>query len=98
MTCPKCRKGARAIHYCHRADCGLLAAVDLPKPDVSVTSQGDAAGHQIDVVISRKAGDGTPLGRSYKGTGAVPADAIKDVIEKVLADPYSGEFMVPRKR
>ena len=41
--------------------------VDIPKPDVNVTSQGDASGHQVDVMISRKAGDGTPLGVATRG-------------------------------
>ena len=76
---------------------GVLMKVDIPKPDVNVTSQGDASGHQVDVMISRKAGDGTPLGRSYKGTGASPSDAIKDVIEKVLADPYTGEWITGKR-
>ena len=83
------------MHYCRRSDCGLLAAVDLPKPDVSVSTT--ASGNQVDVMISRKAGDGTPLGRSYHGTGASPSDAIKDVIEKVLADPHTGEWITGKR-
>lgn len=93
MSCP-CGKNARQRLYCHRSDCGTLAAVDLPPPTVEVTSapskDSSAPPGSVDIVISR---DGK--GRSYRTVGGGPTDptVVKDGIEKILGDHYSGEWI-----
>ena len=63
---------------------------DLPQPKVDVTSRETDSGHELDVMISRD-----NRGKSYTGKGTRD-EAVKQVIDKVLADPYTGEW-VPRK-
>lgn len=70
---------------------GPIAVPDLPPPDVRVTTDGDASGASIDVMISR-----SQRGKTYKGTGPTIGEAAKEVIGKILADPYSAEW-IPRK-
>jgi hypothetical protein len=76
----------------------INAASDLPHPEVQVThkpAQADpdkgttpASGDvQVDVVISRD-----NRGRSYTGIGQ-PADAIRKVINDIIADPYTREWV-----
>ena len=68
--------------------------VDLPQPDVRVThgEQSSDAGttHVMEAVLSR---DSTA--KSYRGTGSTPAEAAKGLIDKILADPHTGEY-IPR--
>jgi hypothetical protein len=44
----------------------------------------------VDVVVSR---DGR--GRSYRANGGCVTEVVQDAVRKVLADPYSGEW-IPR--
>ncbi len=71
-----------------------MAAVDLPRPVVEVTHATErdpsAPPGSMDVVVSR---DGK--GRSYRITGDNGPAIVKDGIEKVLGDSYSGEW-IPR--
>jgi len=64
--------------------------VILPPPTVDVTPRETDSGHEIDVVISR---DGK--GKSYTGGGPgfSPAGATRHVIEKILSDPLTGEWL-----
>jgi hypothetical protein len=62
---------------------------DLPRPDVTVThNEDDGKSH---VVISR---DGK--GKSYEITGTSPDDKIKGVVEKIIQDPHTLEW-IPRR-
>jgi len=65
----------------------------LPRPEVSVTSRQEC-GHEVDVVIRRQ-----NSARSYRGGGTFhTADqATADVIKKILADPYTLEWIPERK-
>ena len=93
MTCPACLKTDRAVWYCHRpaGECGLrrgyapVAAIIIPRPDVTVTHTDDGKSH---VVISR---DGR--GKSYEVNGTTPDEKVKDAVEKVLNDSYTGEWL-----
>jgi hypothetical protein len=66
---------------------------DLPRPDVSVTTGEVGDHHKVDLSVSR---DGKV--RSYTATAPVRAGAIKEVVEKLLSDPYTAEFLPERKR
>lgn len=100
MICILCAKGPRALLYCHRPGCPrLIAAADLPRPTVEVTSreEGDglSLGHRVDVTISRG-----NAGKKYEGgkTGGYSHDgALKDVIEQIIADPYTAEWLPARE-
>jgi hypothetical protein len=65
----------------------------LPRPSVSVTSRREC-GHEVDVVIYRQ-----NSARSYRGGGVHHTQdaAVADVIKKILADPYSAEWLPERK-
>ena len=67
--------------------------MDLPRPGVSVTSRREC-GHEVDVVIHRGRSS-----RSYRGGGIyhTPDSAVADVIKKILADPYTLEWLPERK-
>ena len=69
---------------------------DLPRPDVSVTTRDTESSHEVDLVISRP-GDGDKS-KTYTGggVGSSQGEAIKGSVEKLLNDPYTGEW-VPRK-
>ncbi len=86
MSCP-CGKNARQKCYCHEPNCGNMASkVDLPKPNVEIVTTESNEKH---VVISR---DGK--GKSYKINETYNEDnKIKDVVEKVINDPYTGEWL-----
>lgn len=64
---------------------------DLPRPDVSVTSSETDGAHKVDLVVSR---DGKA--KSYAGAGPGRDAATRDVVEKLLADPHTAEWL-PRK-
>jgi hypothetical protein len=74
----------------------MSAAVDLPPPDVNVTSSDAGGEYAVNVFISRRTADQTPIGRSYAGTGTSRDAAVKQVVEKIVADSYSAEW-IPRK-
>ena len=59
--------------------------MDLPRPNVEITTNSDGESH---IVISR---DGK--GKSYKIEGNNERDKIKDVVEKVINDKYTGEWL-----
>lgn len=62
----------------------------LPRPDVTVTHATDpsAPSGSMDVVISR---DGK--GKSYRVVGDSGPAIVKDAIEKVIGDKYTGEWL-----
>lgn len=92
MPC-SCGKNVRQRLYCHRVDCASMAAVDLPPPTVDVTPAKErdpsAKDTAHDVVIHR--GEGAC--RSYRIDGGSPRDLLKNGIEKVINDHYSGEWI-----
>lgn len=63
---------------------------DLPKPlvtaDVSPSPDGSSQGASVKVERDGKS-------RSYVGEGKTINEAVKGVIEKMLGDPRTGEFM-----
>lgn len=69
-------------------------AVDLPRPKIDVTqsttnnSEPTVNSTHVNVVISR---DGK--GKSYHGTGTNTVEVVKDVVEQILNDPYTGEWI-----
>lgn len=67
-------------------------ATVLPPPTVDVTPATDrdasAPAGSVDVVVHR---DGR--GRSYRIDPGTTTEMVKSGIEKVLADPYSGEWI-----
>lgn len=67
-------------------------AADLPRPTVDVTSRETDVGHEVDVVIHREG-----KARSFKGGGqGISRDgAVKDVIDRILGDHNSAEW-IPR--
>jgi hypothetical protein len=71
-----------------------MVAVELPAPDVQVTTatsrDPSAPAGSVDVVVSR---DGR--GRSYRANGGCVTEVVQDAVRKILADPYSGEW-IPR--
>ena len=63
---------------------------DLPAPTVDVTPTTDtsAPSGSVDIVVHR---DGK--GKSYRAEGGTSVELVKDAVKKVLADPYSGEWI-----
>ena len=61
----------------------------LPRPTVTAESTQDGGAHRIDVTVSREAGKE----RTYTGVGSSVAGAAREVVEKLLADPHSAEFV-----
>lgn len=62
---------------------------DLPRPDISVTNKPiDSTSHGVDVVISRD-----NKAHSYSGKGSDVNGAVKDVVEKILGDHRSAEYI-----
>lgn len=101
MSCPACHKGDRAVLYCRRleSDCprrNPLIAVDLPRPDVAVSTRTrDDGGTDLDVVISR---DGKARSYSSNRTGVPDTAPIKEIVEKILSDSATGEWLPAGKR
>lgn len=96
MACVVCGKNPRSILYCRRTDCPARAytsGMDLPRPDVSVTT--DANG-KTEVTVSRPNGEGNPIGRKYEAEGPGMNEKIKNVVEKIVNDAYTAEW-IPRK-
>ncbi len=64
----------------------------LPRPDVKVTPATErdpaASAGSVDIVISRD-----NKGRSYRAEGGSAPEVVKDAIEKILNDPYTGEWV-----
>lgn len=98
-----CTKGGQARVYCRRMTClnradafaAWIAAVDLPQPNVDVTIADTlspdgqtVSGKQVDVVLSR---DGKA--RSYSSVGSGAAEAVKGVVEKILDDHHTAEYV-----
>ena len=71
-------------------------AIPLERPTVDVTQtptpEGEPCG-SIDVFVHR---DGK--GRSYRVEGSNSIDLVKGAVEKVLADPYSSEWLPKESR
>jgi len=62
---------------------------DLPRPDISVTTGDLGNGYfAVNITVSR---DGRV--RGYSGTASSSAGAIKEVVEKMLDDPYTAEWL-----
>jgi hypothetical protein len=57
----------------------------LPRPDVNVTTHESGS---TDVVISR---DGK--GKSYRSEKTEKNEIVKDLVEKVVNDRYTGEWL-----
>ena len=101
-TTTVCTKGGQARAYCRRTPClnqaaafaAWISAVDLPQPNVDVTiadatsPDGQTSGKQVDVVLSR---DGKA--RSYSSGGSGAAEAVKGVVEKILGDHHTAEYV-----
>lgn len=91
MSC-SCGKNERQRLYCHRPDCAMVRAAEITPPTIDVTpaSERDASAPSgsVDIVVHR---DGK--GRSYRAEGGTPVDLVKDAVRKVLADPYSAEWL-----
>jgi hypothetical protein len=66
---------------------------DLQRPDVSVTTGETDGTHKVDLAVSR---DGKA--RSYTGASSTHPGAIKEVVEKLLADPVTAEWLPAKKR
>lgn len=58
---------------------------DLPRPDVNVTTHESGA---TDIVISREG-----KGKSYRSEKTEKNEIVKDLVEKVLGDGYSREWL-----
>ncbi len=67
---------------------------ELPRPEVNVTTRETDVGHEVDLVVSREG-----KARSYTGGGAgSPLNgAIKDVVEKLLNDGHTAEWLPGKK-
>lgn len=95
-----CAKGGQARAYCRRTPCvnrasefaAWVAAVDLPQPNVTVdvSNPPGSTATQVDVRVTR---DGTGASRAFQGLGSTPQGAVKDVIEKILGDPGTAEYV-----
>lgn len=92
-----CVKGERAAAYCCRVPCirrrGIeMSSVTLPPPDVTVdvSNPPGSTATQVDVRVTR---DGTGASRAFQGLGSTPQGAVKDVIEKILGDPGTAEYL-----
>lgn len=62
----------------------------LSPPTVDVTPSADTAAPSgsVDIVVHR---DGK--GKSYRADGGTSVELVKDAVRKVLADPYSAEWL-----
>lgn len=67
-------------------------ATILPRPNVEVSNtQGrdsSAPDGSVDVVISRNG-----KGKSYRSVGGNLQEVVKDVVEKIISDRYTGEWL-----
>jgi len=95
-SCAACGKNPRATLYCRRGDCPGLAGAraaavvtTLPPPKIDVTHSTAGSDQTVDVVVSR---EGTGTARSYRGVAPSVGAAVKEVIEKIFADPGSREY------
>lgn len=61
----------------------------LPKPTVTAEGTQEGTAHRIDVTVSR---EGAKT-RTYTGVGSSPAGAARELVEKMLDDPTSAEFI-----
>jgi hypothetical protein len=61
----------------------------LPRPTVTSESPQTDGAHRIDVTVAREANKA----RSYTGVGSSVAGAARDLVEKILGDPHSAEFV-----
>lgn len=61
----------------------------LPRPTVTAESTQEGTATRIDVTVTREAGKE----RTYVGVGSTPAGAAREVVEKLLNDPHSAEFV-----
>lgn len=61
----------------------------LPRPTVTSESTQDGDAHRIDVTVAREA----DKVRSYTGVGSSVAGAARDLVEKILEDHNSAEFI-----
>jgi len=59
-----------------------------PQPDVSVDIATKDGKQQVDVVLSRD-----NKAKSYQGVGSHNAEAVKDVVRKILDDPSTAEYV-----
>lgn len=89
MSC-SCGKNARQRLYCHNPECGRMLAVDLPRPEVSVTTRQTDSGNDVEVSISR---DGKARNYTGGGAGVAHNDAVKQAVEKIIADPHTAEWL-----
>jgi len=63
----------------------------LPRPEVSVSEvprREGGANHEIAVTINR---DGK--GATHSGSGSITSEAVKQVVEKILSDPKTAEWL-----
>lgn len=63
---------------------------DLPRPIVNVTTHEADAGHVVDVFIHRD-----NKGKTYTGTAPDRSGAIREVVEKIIGDGATTEW-IPR--
>lgn len=68
---------------------GLHMTDSLPRPTVTSKSSQDGDAHSISVTITRESGKG----RVYTGVGSSVSGAARDLVEKMLEDPHSAEFV-----
>jgi hypothetical protein len=65
--------------------------MDLPRPDVTVGTSESGSTKRVEVTISR---DGKA--RGYQGEAATHGEATRRVVEKILADPHTAEWLPSR--
>jgi len=61
----------------------------LPAPDISVDHANASSTTHVIVVTAKRDGKS----RTWTGEGSTVNEAVKGVVEKIFADPRSGEFM-----
>jgi hypothetical protein len=70
---------------------------DLPRPDISVDvgKSPDGSKEGVTVTASRPSTshDGKADSRSWVGEGATTREAVKNVVEKIIGDRRTGEFL-----
>jgi hypothetical protein len=60
----------------------------LPKPDVTVAEASDSGTHSIAITARRDGKD-----RTWSGSAPTSAGAVRDAVDKMLADPRTGEYL-----
>lgn len=71
---------------------------DLPRPDVKVEQTKEQFTESVKVTISRPGSDGEARGRVHVGVGTTTADAVKSVVEKIIGDTHSIEWLPEPKK